>query len=141
MARFEGFFFNAGLAAFFTCRARKLHCNNSFGIKFFNTVYTSDAMTIDSCLLLFSCALFRTSKTAIRLHMPSRLRGNIPAFIHISDGKTHEISILGMLAIEAGVFYVLNHGYLFFDRLFAWHQAEVFFVLPLYYGFEGNAYL
>jgi IS4 transposase len=93
-----------------------------------NTVYALDATTIDLCLSLFPWAPFRTAKAAVKLHTLLDLRGNIPAFIHISDGKTHEVNVLDMLAFEAGAFYVMDRGYLDFSRLFALHQTGAFFV-------------
>ena len=119
----------ADLAAVLIRRARRLYCNDSFGIDLNNTVYALDATTIDLCLSLFPWAPFRSTKAAIKLHTLLDLRGNIPAFIHISDGKTHEVNVLDMLpAIEAGAFYVMDRGYLDFGRLFALHQAGAFFV-------------
>ena len=118
----------ADLAAVLIRRARKLYCNESFGLELDNTVYALDATTIDLCLSLFPWALFRSAKAAVRLHTLLDLRGNIPAFIHISDGKTHEVNVLDMLPIEAGAFYVMDRGYLDFSWLFALHQAGAFFV-------------
>jgi hypothetical protein len=118
----------ADLAALLIRRARKLYCNDSFGIDLDNTVYALDATTIDLCLSLFPWAPFRTAKAAVKLHTLLDLRGNIPAFIHISDGKTHEVNVLDILPIEAGTFYVMDRGYLDFSRLFALHQAGAFFV-------------
>ena len=118
----------ADLAALLIRRARKLYCNDSFGIELSNTVYALDATTIDLCLSLFPWAPFRTAKAAVKLHTLLDLRGNIPAFIHISDGKTHEVNVLDMLAFEAGAFYVMDRGYLDFGRLFTLHQTGAFFV-------------
>jgi hypothetical protein len=116
------------LAALLIRRARQLYRNESFGIDLTNTVYALDATTIDLCLSLFPWAPFRSAKAAVKLHTLLDLRGNIPAFIHISDGKTHEVNVLDMLPIEAGAFYVMDRGYLDFGRLFALHQAGAFFV-------------
>lgn len=118
----------ADLAAVLIRRARKLYCNDSFGVDLANTVYALDATTIDLCLSLFPWAPFRSTKAAIKLHTLLDLRGNIPAFIHISDGKTHEVSVLDMLPVEAGAFYLMDRGYLDFSRLYALHQAGAFFV-------------
>ena len=118
----------ADLAALLIKRARKLYCNDSFGIDLDSTVYALDATTIDLCLSLFPWAPFRTAKAAVKLHTLLDLRGNIPAFIHISDGKTHEVNVLDLLTFEAGAFYVMDRGYLDFSRLFALHQAGAFFV-------------
>jgi hypothetical protein len=116
------------LAALLIRRARKLYCNDSFGIDLDSTVYALDATTIDLCLSLFPWAPFRTAKAAVKMHTLLDLRGNIPAFIHISDGKTHEVNVLDILPIEAGAFYVMDRGYLDFSRLFALHQTGAFFV-------------
>ena len=101
----------ADLAALLIRRARKLYCNESFGIELDNTVYALDATTINLCLSLFPWAPFRSTKAAVRLHTLLDLRGNIPAFIHISDGKTHEVNVLDMGSIKAGAFYVTDRGY------------------------------
>ena len=128
----------ADLAALLIRRARKLYCNDSFGIDLDNTVYALDATTIDLCLSLFPWAPFRTAKAAVKLHTLLDLRGNIPAFIHISDGKTHEVNVLDMLAFEAGAFYVMDRGYLDFSRLFALHQTGAFFVTRAKRGMNAH---
>ena len=128
----------ADLAALLIKRARELYSNDSFGIELHNTVYALDATTIDLCLSLFPWAPFRSTKAAVRLHTLLDLRGNIPTFIHISDGRTHEINVLDMLIAEAGAFYVMDRGYLDFSRLFALHQAGAFFVTRAKRGM--NAY-
>jgi len=128
----------ADLAALLIRRARKLYRNDSFGIELANTVYALDATTIDLCLTLFPWAPFRSTKAAVKLHTLLDLRGNIPAFIHISDGKTHEVNVLDMLPIEAGAFYVMDRGYLDFSRLFALHQAGAFFVTRAKRGMDAH---
>ena len=128
----------ADLAALLIRRARKLYCNDSFGVDLDNTVYALDATTIDLCLSLFPWAPFRTAKAAVKLHTLLDLRGNIPAFIHISDGKTHEVNVLDMLAFEAGAFYVMDRGYLDFGRLFALHQTGAFFVTRAKRGMDAR---
>jgi len=128
----------ADLAALLIKRARKLYCNDSFGIELSNTVYALDATTIDLCLSLFPWAPFRTTKAAVRMHTLLDLRGNIPAFIHISDGKTHEVNVLDMLAFEAGAFYIMDRGYLDFARLYALHQAGSFFVTRAKRGMDAR---
>lgn len=128
----------ADLAALLIKRARKLYCDDSFGIELHNTVYALDATTIDLCLSLFPWAPFRSTKAAVRLHTLLDLRGNIPAFIHISDGKTHEVNVLDMLIAEAGAFYVMDRGYLDFSRLFALHQAGAFFVTRAKRGMNAH---
>jgi Domain of unknown function (DUF4372)/Transposase DDE domain len=128
----------ADLAAVLIRRARKLYCNDSFGIDLDNTVYALDATTIDLCLSLFPWAPFRSTKAAVKLHTLLDLRGNIPAFIHISDGKTHEVNVLDMLPVEAGAFYVMDRGYLDFSRLFTLHQAGAFFVTRAKRGMDAR---
>jgi hypothetical protein len=93
-----------------------------------NTVYALDATTIDLCLALFPWAPFRSTKAAVKLHTLLDLRGAIPSFIHISDGKLHDVNALDLLIPEAGAIYVMDRGYLDFERLFALHQAGAFFV-------------
>jgi len=126
------------LAALLIRRARKLYCNDSFGIDLDSTVYALDATTIDLCLSLFPWAPFRTAKAAVKLHTLLDLRGNIPAFIHISDGKTHEVNVLDMLAFEAGAFCIMDRGYLDFARLFALHQTGAFFVTRAKRGMDAH---
>jgi hypothetical protein len=128
----------ADFAALLIRHARKLYCNDSFGVDLDNTVYALDATTIDLCLSLFPWAPFRTNKAAVKLHTLLDLRGNIPAFIHISDGKTHEVNVLDMLAFEPGAFYVMDRGYLDFSRLFALHQAGAFFVTRAKHGMDAH---
>jgi hypothetical protein len=128
----------ADLAALLIRRARKLYCNDSFGIDLDNTVYALDATTIDLCLSLFPWAPFRAAKAAVKLHTLLDLRGNITAFIHISDGKTHEVNVLDMLSFEAGAFYIMDRGYLDFGRLFALHQTGAFFVTRAKHGMDAH---
>ena len=117
------------LAALLIRRARKLYAGDSvLGVDLDNTVYALYSSTIDLCLSLFAWAPFRSTKAAIKLHTLLDLRGAIPAFIHISDGKLHDVNVLDMLAFEAGAFYVMDRGYVDFARLFALHQAGAFFV-------------
>jgi len=116
------------LAAVLIRRARKLYANDALGVDLDNTVYALDSSTIDLCLSLFGWAPFRSTKAAIKLHTLLDLRGAIPAFIHISDGKLHDVNVLDMLAFEAGAFYVMDRGYVDFARLYALHQAGAFFV-------------
>ena len=118
----------SNLAAVLIRRARKLYANDSLGVELDNTVYALDSSTIDLCLSLFDWAPFRATKAAIKLHTLLDLRGAIPAFIHISDGKLHDVNVLDMLALEAGAFYVMDRGYLDFSRLYTLHQAGAFFV-------------
>jgi Domain of unknown function (DUF4372)/Transposase DDE domain len=108
--------------------ARPLYANEPLAIELDATVYAFDATTIDLCLSVFPWAPFRRAKAAVRLHTLLDLRGSIPTFIHITDGKTHEVNTLDELTIEAGAFYLLDRGYLDFKRLFAIHQAQGFFI-------------
>jgi len=116
------------LAALLIRRARKLYASESLGVELDNTVYALDSSTIDLCLSLFDWAPFRSTKAAIKLHTLLDLRGAIPAFIHVSDGKLHDVNVLDMLTLEAGAFYVMDRGYVDFERLYAMHQAGAFFV-------------
>ena len=109
-------------------RARELYAKEPLGIDLDATVYALDATTIDLCLSLFDWAPFRSTKAAVKMHTLLDLRGAIPAFIHISDGKMHEVNVLDFLPVEAGAFYVMDRGYLDFARLYTLHQAGAFFV-------------
>jgi hypothetical protein len=109
-------------------RARALYATDSFGVELEHTVYALDATTIDLCLSMFPWARFRTTKAAVKLHTLLDLRGSIPSFIHISDGKLPEISVLDLLLPEAGAFYIMDRGYLDLSRLYALSQAGSFFV-------------
>ncbi|KAF0204804.1 MAG: hypothetical protein FD173_1525 [Gallionellaceae bacterium] len=109
--------------------ARNLYINEPLGLDLSETVYALDTTTIDLCLSVFPWAPFRTAKAAIKLHTLLDLRGNIPSFIHISDGKMHEVNVLDMLIPEPGAFYVMDRGFLDFERLYALHQAGSFFVI------------
>ncbi len=108
--------------------ARPLYAQESFGVDLQETVYALDTTTIDLCLSVFPWAVFRTAKAAIKLHTLLDLRGNIPTFIHISDGKVHEVNILDQLLPEPGAFYIMDRGFLDFERLYRFHQAGSFFV-------------
>ena len=109
-------------------QARKLYAGDSFGIELENTTYALDSTTIDLCLSLFPWALFRTTKSAVKMHTLLDLRGNIPSFIHISDGKLGDVNVLDILVLEPGAIYVMDRGYLDFARLYVVHQAQAFFV-------------
>lgn len=108
--------------------ARKLYINEPFGVDLANTAYALDSTTIDLSLSLFPWAPFRTTKAAVKMHTLLDLRGNIPSFIHISDGKLHDVNVLDQLIPEAGAFYVMDRGYIDFQRLYRLHQAGAFFV-------------
>ena len=108
--------------------ARKLYTGDGFGVELKNTVYALDSTTVDLCLALFPWARFRKHKGAVKLHTLIDLRGSIPAFIHISDGKLHDVNILDQIPFEAGSFYVMDRGYIDFARLHALHQTQAFYV-------------
>ena len=110
-------------------QARALYVDEPFGVDLSDTVYTLDTTTIDLCLSVFPWAPFRTTKAAIKLHTLLDLRGNIPSFIHISDGKLHEVNVLDQLLPEPGAFYIMNRGFLYFERLHRFHTAGSFFVI------------
>lgn len=109
--------------------ARKLYVNDSFSVELAQTAYALDTTTIDLCLSVFPWAHFRTTKAAVKLHTLLDLRGNIPSFIHISDGKMHEVNVLDILIPEAGSFYIMDRGFTDFARLFALHQRQAFFII------------
>jgi hypothetical protein len=109
-------------------QARKLYAMDSFGVELNNTVYALDATTIDLCLSMFPWAPFRRTKAAIKLHTLLDLRGSIPSFIHISDGKLHDVHVLDLLVAEAGAFYVMDRAFLDLERLNTLSQAGAFFV-------------
>ncbi|TKB09597.1 IS4 family transposase [Desulforhopalus sp. IMCC35007] len=108
--------------------ARHLYREDPFLEELDETVYALDATTIDLCLSVFPWAQFRKKKAAIKLHTLLDLKGNIPTFIHISDGKLHDVNALDLLQLEAGAYYVMNRGYLDFERLYAFNQIPAFFV-------------
>jgi hypothetical protein len=109
--------------------ARRLYVGEPFGVDLKETVYALDTTTIDLCLSVFSWAPFRSTKAAVKLHTLLDLRGNIPSFIHISDGKLHEVNILDQLLPEPGAFYIMDRGFTDFARLYRFHEAGGFFVI------------
>ncbi len=109
--------------------ARPLYAQEELGIELDHTIYALDASTIDLCLSVFPWALFRSTKSAVKLHTLLDLRGNIPSFIHISNGKLHDVNVLDILIPEPGAFYIMDRGYLDFGRLFTLNQAGAFFVI------------
>jgi transposase len=109
-------------------QARKLYAGEDLGLELSNTVYALDSTTIDLCLSVFPWAHFRTTKAAVKMHTLLDLRGNIPSFIHVSDGKLHDVHALDLLIPEAGAIYVMDRGYVDFARLHGLHQAGAFFV-------------
>ena len=109
--------------------ARPLYAGDELGLDLKNTVYAPDASTIDLCFSVFPWALFRSTKSAVKLHTLLDLRGNIPSFIHISEGKLHDVNALDMIIPEAGSFYVMDRAYLDFERLFSLNNSGAFFVI------------
>jgi hypothetical protein len=116
------------LAAVLIKRARKLYLQDDVGLDLENTVYALDSTTIDLCLSLFPWADFRSTKAAVKMHTLLDLRGPIPSFIHISNGKMGDALALDLITPEAGAIYVMDRGYVDFDRLYVIHQASAFFV-------------
>jgi len=108
--------------------ARRLYSNDDLGLELSNTVYALDSTTIDLCLAVFPWAHFRTTKAAVKMHTLLDLRGSIPSFIHISDGKLHDVNVLDLIIPEAGAIYIMDRGYVDFERLHLLHQAGAFFV-------------
>jgi len=108
--------------------ARPLYAEEDFGVELSETVYALDSSTVDLCLSLFPWARFRKHKGALKLHTLLDLRGNIPTFIRITDGKVHDVNILDEIIPEAGAFYIMDRAYLDFARLFSLHQSLAFFV-------------
>lgn len=110
-------------------QARKLYADEPFGVELSNTAYALDTTTIDLSLSLFPWARFQRTKAAVRLHTLLDLRGNIPSFVHISDGKLHEVNAFDQIAFEPGSFYIMDRGFLDFVRLHSLHRAQAFFVI------------
>ncbi len=109
-------------------RARKLYADEPMGVELEQTVYALDSTTIDLCLSLFPWARFRRRKGAVKLHTLLDLRGNIPTFVRITHGKTHDVNVLDHLPIEPGSFYVMDRGYVDFRRLHRFTICSAFFV-------------
>jgi hypothetical protein len=109
-------------------RARTLYADEPLGVDLEQTAYALDSTTIDLCLSLFPWARFRRRKAAVKLHTLLDLRGNIPCFVRISDGKTHDVTALDHLPIEPGAFYVMDRGYVDFRRLYRFTTCSAFFV-------------
>ena len=109
--------------------ARKLYSQDDFGVQLEETAYVFDSSTIDLCLSLFPWARFRQRKAAIKLHTLMDLRGNIPCFIRITEGKTHDVGLLDELILEPGAFYIMDRGYIDFARLYTFTQQAAFFVI------------
>lgn len=109
-------------------QARELYAQEDLGLDLSNTVYALDSTTIDLCLSMFPWAPFRSTKAAVKMHTLLDLKGNIPSFIHISDGKTHDVNVLDLMIPEPAAIYVMDRAYVDFERLFTIHQAGAFFV-------------
>ena len=119
-------------------RARALYAQEPSVLELDASVYALDSTTIDLCLSLFDWAPFRSTKAAVKLHTLLDLRGSIPTFIHISDGKLHDVNVLDILPVEAGAFYVMDRGYVDFTRLYEIHQAGAFFVTRAKQGMDAR---
>jgi len=119
----------ADFAQILIARARRLYANDSFGVELNQTAYALDSTTIDLCLSLFPWAKFRAHKGAVKLHTLLDLRGSIPSLLIITHGKVHDVHILDQLIFEPGAFYIIDRGYLDFDRLYAMHHASAFYVI------------
>jgi hypothetical protein len=119
---------HAELAQRLIIQARKFYADESLGLELTNTAYALDSTTIDLCLSVFPWAHFRATKAAVKMHTLLDLRGNIPSFIHVSDGKLHDVHALDLLLPEAGAIYVMDRGYVDFTRLHALNLAGAFFV-------------
>ena len=126
------------LAQKLIARAKTLYLKDPSILEIDASVYALDSTTIDLCLSLFDWAPFRSTKAAVKLHTLLDLRGPIPAFIHISDGKMHDVNVLDILPLEAGAFYVMDRGYLDFGRLYALHQTGAFFVTRAKRGMDAR---
>jgi transposase len=109
-------------------RAKTLYANEQLALDLDSTVYALDSTTIDLCMSLFPWARFRKKKSAIKLHALMNLRGSIPEFIHITDGKMHDVNILDLLVPTPGAFYIMDRAYLDFQRLYSLHQQRAFFI-------------
>src|SRR5215475_9887755 len=109
-------------------QARRLYAEDELEVELANTVYALDSTTIDLCLSVFPWARFRSTKAAVKMHTLLDLRGNIPSFIHVSDGKLHDVHALDLLVPDPGAIYVMDRGYVDFHRLYALHQTGAFFV-------------
>jgi hypothetical protein len=126
------------LAQRLIARAKALYAQDPSVLGLDTSVYALDSTTIDLCLSLFDWAPFRSTKAAVKLHTLLDLRGSIPTFLHISDGKLHDVNVLDILPIEAGAFYVMDRGYVDFTRLYAMHQAGAFFVTRAKQGMDAR---
>jgi len=126
------------VAQILIARARRLYADESFGVELEQTVYALDSTTIDLCLSLFPWARFRSTKAAVKLHTLLDLRGPIPTMIAISDGKQADVGVLDDLMLEPGAFYVMDRGYVDFERLYRFVLAGAFFVTRAKAGLQIN---
>jgi transposase len=119
----------ADFAQVLIAQARPLYAADPIGIELAQSLYALDSSTIDLCLSLFPWARFRRHKAAVKMHTLLDLRGNIPTFIHITDGKVHDVNVLDLILPEAGAFYVMDRGYIDFERLYRFVLESAFFVV------------
>jgi hypothetical protein len=126
----------ADFAQVLIARARELYANEDFGVDLDATVYALDSTTIDLCLSLFPWVRFRKTKSAVKMHTLLNLRGSIPEFIHVSDGKMGDVRVLDILVSEPGCFYIMDRGYIDFARLYTMHQSRAFFVMRTKRNFQ-----
>jgi len=108
--------------------ARRLYAHEPLAIEFSETIYALDSTTINLCLSLFPWARFSQTEATVKMHTLLDLRGAIPAFVHVSDGRLHDVNVLDLLIPEPGAFYLMDRGYLDFERLYSLHQGGSFFV-------------
>jgi hypothetical protein len=119
----------ADFAQLLIATARPLYASEPMAVELDQSLYALDSTTIDLCLSLFSWARFRKHKAAVKMHTLLDLRGNIPTFMHITNGKVHDVNILDEIVPEAGAFYVMDRGYIDFERLYRFTLESAFFVV------------
>jgi len=118
----------ADFAQLLIAEARDLYADEDLGLELDNAVYALDSTTIDLCLAMFPWAKFRRHKGAIKLHTLLNLRGSIPEFIHVSHGKTHDVTLLDLLVPQPGAYYIMDRAYVDFARLYVLHKSKAYFV-------------
>lgn len=118
----------ADFASLLIQTARELYSDDDFGVKLKETIYALDSTTIDMSLNLFPWARFRKKKAAVKLHTLLDLRGNIPAYIWVTDGKVHDVNMIDLLSIEPAAYYIIDRGYLDYSRLYTINQSQAFFI-------------
>ena len=109
--------------------ARRLYLNEPFGVELDETAYVLDSTMIELCLSLFPWARYRKDEGAVKLHTVMDLRGSIPCFVHVSDGKMHDVEMLDLLPFEPGAFYIMDRGYISFERLYRLSQSAAWFII------------